>query len=293
MDNQFDLHLHSSCSDGDLSPQDVVKEARKAGRKTIALTDHDNVGGVALAIAEGERIGVKVIPGVEFSTDYEGEEHHVLGLFINYQAPILKDLLKENAESKRKQISEMVERMRQAGFVLTMDEVYGQSKGSVNRVHIAKAVVASAEKNGAILKRLGLTSQDDVLRHLLKEDSPYFVKRERPPLDGMINFIQWLDGLAVWAHPNWRDTADVINKKALVFKRDFGLDALEVCYSRDYQTVEQALALHQLALSLSMYETAGSDFHSPNKSVFNKIGNFVELSGIELNLPPQIMKESP
>ncbi len=290
MGNWFDLHLHSTFSDGRLTPEDLIRECKKAGMKVVALTDHENTGGVSAAMAEGKRIGVRVIPGAEFSVDYEGAEHHIQGLFIGWQSPVLRDFFREWAKTKKRQIEKITENLQNMGFVLTMDDVLAQTKGSCNRSHIAQAVVARLAENKAAMEKFGLKDSSDVFNTLLREESPGFVARERPMVEEVINLIQWLDGIAVWAHPNWKDDLESIKRKAVIFRK-FGLDCLEVAYSLDYQTAEQMLALHQIAQGLSMMETAGSDFHSFDRPVFNKIGNF-ELLDVKLNLPAEVKSEA-
>lgn len=287
MEKVFDLHLHSNLSDGKHSPEEVVFMAKQAGMKVIALTDHDNIDGVMRAVWAGERLGMKVIPGVEFSSDFEGE-NHILGLFINYKSKALKEFFDDLHESKERQITQIVKKLHDDGFDITMEDVLAQKKGSMNRAHIAEAIKVKSKQNEIILKKLGVASSTDIFNLLLKPGSPYFMERERPPADGVVNFIQWLDGMAVWAHPNWRDNEAGIERKANFFKKA-GLDALEVVYNVHYQTPEQALHLHNLARSLDLTETAGSDFHSLESPTFNKVADFSR-DDLELNLPICIRK---
>ncbi len=286
--NDFDFHLHSCFSDGRLSPTDLIRECQKAGVKTVALTDHEHIGGVSEAIAEGKQIGIRVIPGIEFSTDYDGIEHHVLGLGIDWQSPKLQDFLAPWAETKKEQIIAMIESMSGEGFVLSLDDVLNQGKGALNRAHIAYAVLARREENKAALERFEIKgSKDlssDIFKMFLKEGAFSYRDRNRPMIEEVINQIQWLDGVAIWAHPTWKDSLDEIREKAALFKKQFGLDGIEVGYSLDYQTGEQALALHRIAQDLSLVESAGSDFHSFKMPFLNKIANF-EIFGLKLNLP--------
>ena len=287
--NRLDLHLHSWFSDGRLSPEELIRECKKAGMEVVALTDHEHVGGVPAATAEGKRIGVRVIPGIEISTDYEGMEHHVLGLGINWQSPKLQEFLKPWAETKKEQIVAMIGVMTGEGFVLSLDDVLAQGKGALNRAHIAYAVLARQEENKAAMEKFGLKgSKDlssDIFKIFLKEGAFGYRDRKRPMIEEAINLIQWLDGIAVWAHPTWKDKMGRIREKAAIFQKEFGLDGLEVGYSLDYQTAEQALALYQIAQDFSLLKTAGSDFHSLTMPFLNKIANFELPPSVELNLP--------
>ena len=95
MEKYIDLHTHSLKSDGSMTPAEVVREAKKAGLAAIALSDHDTVDGLPEAIAEGEKIGVEVIPAIEFSVQSKTETH-ILGYFIDYNNPHLKQMMKED-----------------------------------------------------------------------------------------------------------------------------------------------------------------------------------------------------
>jgi len=286
--NQIDLHLHSWYSDGRLSPEELVRECKKAGLKVIALTDHDHVGGVSAAIAEGKRNSIKVIPGIEFSTDYEGVEYHVLGMGINRKASYLQEFLELCVETKKEQIAAMVDVMKGEGFIITMDDVLKEGKGALNRAHIAYAIMARLKENQAALRKFGISSlgdpSSDIFKMFLKEGAFGYRNRRRPTIEEVINLIQWLDGVAIWAHSTWKDDMPEIRRKAALFQT-FGLDGLEIGYSRDHQTVEQTLALHQIAQELSLLETAGSDFHSLTMPVYNQIANYELPPNIELNLP--------
>lgn len=281
--NWFDLHLHSYFSDGRLSPEDLIRECKRTGLAIVALTDHESVKGVPWAISEGKRLGVTVIPGIEFSTDFDGEEQHLLGLGINYKSEELARFLKTWEVTKRQQIEKMVSGLKEIGFSLEFSEVAVQSCGALNRVHIAYALLDKAE-NAPVLERFNLQSSNDLFKKFLKEDSPIYAKREMPQTADVVRLIKRLGGTAIWAHPLWKQKNPAILKKRARFLQGLGLDGLEVGYSSDYQGRPETVVLHQIAKDLSMLETAGSDFHSFEIPFFNKIANF-ELLELELNLP--------
>lgn len=286
--NCFDLHLHSYFSDGRLSPEDLIRECKRAGMKVVALTDHESVKGIPWAISEGKRLGVKIIPGIEFSADLYSEEQHILGLAIDFKSARLTEFIKHWELTKKHQIVQMVDGLSNLGFILNFNEVMVQSCGALNRAHIAYALLDRPENN-AILRKYRLQTSSDFFQKFLKEDSPVYVKRMMPPAVEVIQLIKLLGGLAVWAHPFWKEKDAVAIQKKASFLKTIGLDGLEVGYSIDYQSQTETAVLHEIARKLSLFETAGSDFHSFEMSCLNKIGNF-EISGIALNLPKEVLQ---
>lgn len=284
-----DLHTHSYYSDGRISPTELVREAPKAGLDVIALTDHENIGGIPEAVEAGKEFGlkVKVIPGIEFSvTDHEGKEQHLLGLFIDYKSQELKAFLAIWAKTKVQQIQAMLKNLKEKGFKIEFEDVAAQSRGSLNRSHIGYAIFERKE-NSALLDTLDVKIMRDFFVKILSEDvaGSAYVPRQRPPIKEVIGLIEEIGGTSVWAHPFWKkQDISEIQEKCLVFQR-LGLEAIEVCYNSLYSSRESVLSLHQIAQKLGLYETTGSDFHSFGMHRFNKLGD-LETFGLELRLPP-------
>lgn len=290
---KIDLHLHSHYSDGRLAPTAVVQEASKLGLEIISLTDHENVGGMPEAIEIGEKLGIKVIPGIEFAvTDHEGKEQHLLGLSIDYRSQELKDFLEIWEKTKVRQILTIVKNLQEKGFKIEFEEVAVQTKGSLGRAHIAYAIFENRE-NAAILCKFGVQTPTEFFHKFLNEDSPetVYAERERPQIKEVIRLTKEIHGIAVWAHPFWKkQEIDLIKQKCRIFQ-ELGLGGIEVCYSRIFSSREKALALHQIAQNLGLYETAGSDFHSFSMPMLNKLADF-ETFGLELRLPPELTRET-
>ena len=290
---KLDLHLHSCYSDGRLQPADLVRECKKIGLEMIALTDHETVEGLPEAIEEGGKVGVKVIPGIEFSvSDYEGKEQHILGYFIDYKSDLLREFLEFWEKTKIQQIKGMLDKLHGLGFEIEFKEVALQSKGHINRPHIAYAVFASENpKNSAVLKQFGVETPGSFFGKFLREDSPIsvYISRERPQAKEVIGLIKQLNGIAVWTHPLWmQGTPAKILEKARIFQQ-FGLEGIEVCYSRHFHSEEKALSLREIAQELGLYETAGSDFHAFDMNIYNKIADF-DTFGLELKLHPKFLE---
>ena len=126
MANKIDLHTHTTASDGTLTPTELVAHARELGLSAVAITDHDTMNGVAEAQTAGERLGVEVIPGMEISTDYRGEDTHVLGYGMDINAPALREVLDWVIEDRRRRNERIAERMRRDGIDVSLEELEAQ-----------------------------------------------------------------------------------------------------------------------------------------------------------------------
>ena len=285
---KLDMHLHSWYSDGRLKPEDLVLKCQEAGLELMALTDHDNTAGIPEALEAGRRLGVRVIPGVEFAVnDGDGTEHHILGYCFDWQSQALKDFFESWRAIKAAHLEAMVGKLQGMGFQITLGQVMAQARGTFNRSHIGYAVFAQPENLVLLRERFAITKVHEFFKTFLKEDSPHsvYVPKARPGIANVLELVGRLGGISVWTHPFWQNqSATDVALKAITFKR-FGLAGLEVLYSRSFHGEDRALVLHRLAQNLNLYETAGSDFHSFDMDIYNKIGDF-DTFGIELNLPP-------
>lgn len=141
MEKYIDLHTHSLKSDGSMTPAEVVREAKKAGLAAIALSDHDTVDGLPEAIAEGKKIGVEVIPAIEFSVQSKTETH-ILGYFIDYNNPDLKQMLKEVVDLRIERNHVTTARLNELGFDITLEEVRALAPNNfVGRAHFARVLM--------------------------------------------------------------------------------------------------------------------------------------------------------
>ena len=246
----IDLHVHSSVSDGALSPREVVRLAGEVGLKAIALTDHDTVAGVAEALAASKEFGVEVIPGVEISTEIANGACHVLGYFVDHINAPLGEILEAAREGRRIRNLKILERLNQIGFKLTMDEVASRVKdGVLTRSHFAAALL---EKGYA-------RTWDEVFEKWLGHGKPAYVPRVRVTPPEAIRVIHGAGGLAVLAHPRQlnrgvKETDAYISELAAA-----GLDGVET-HSSDH-TPNLGRHYKATALRLGLVETGGTDWH--------------------------------
>ena len=187
-----DLHVHSTASDGTFSPEALVDYALQKQLAAFALTDHDTIDGLAPAIAYAKNTDVEVIPGIELSTEYNGRDIHIVGLFIDYENPVFLEHLAEFCASRDRRNEKMAARLTEAGCPITMEELTEAFPDAViTRAHFAR-----------LMMQKGYIQQiKEAFEKYIGDNGPCFVPREKvTPWDG-VRLIREAGGLAVLAHP--------------------------------------------------------------------------------------------
>ena len=244
---KYDLHLHTTASDGRLNPSALVDLARARGLEVIAITDHDSVGGVSEALeAAGREPGIVVIPGVEINTDLASGELHILGYFIDYRDANLGRALEKIRESRVGRAEKMVERLRELGMPVEWSRVQDMAHGeSICRPHIAQA----------LLEKGFVGSEREAFDKYIGRDGPAYVERDKIQPADAVKIIMSANGLPVLAHP-----ADIKDLNNLIIElKDAGLVGLEAYYGQyDSNTVKKMV---RLADEHGLLTTGGSDYH--------------------------------
>jgi predicted metal-dependent phosphoesterase TrpH len=254
--NRADLHTHTTASDGLYSPEELVRAAREAGLAAVAVTDHDTVAGVEQAMRAGEKWGIDVIPGVEISSLAEGKEIHVLGYFPEGKIDQeFVERLRSLREVRRKRNEMIVEKLRELGIPITMEEVMAKKRGqspeaNVGRPHIAEVLV---DKGFA-------SSIDDAFHRFLgKGGAAYCTPRRISPVEA-IGWISEAEGVPVLAHPGIYEDDELV--ETLIQN---GLAGLEV-YHPDHDP-EAERRYEALAVKHRLIMTGGSDFHGERHGI--------------------------
>ena len=252
--SRIDLHLHTTHSDGSLSPTDVLRLAHKAGVTALAITDHDIVTGIPEALAAGAELGIEIIPGVEISSRVGNSELHILGYCVQWQDQELNRRLASLRESRHSRNPQIIERLRALGLDVTYEEVRALAgTDAVGRPHIARL----------LMDKHYVTSAKDAFDRYLAEGRPAYVARELPSPADAIAWIRAAGGVAVLAHPTWaKVSGESLNALLIALKAD-GLGGIEVHYSS--HTKRQTREYHDLAKRLDLLITGGSDFHGITK----------------------------
>jgi len=255
---KVDLHIHSTASDGKLSPADLIHKVVKRGLTVVALADHDTVDGIAPALAAAKAFPqLKVIPGVEISTDVPKGEVHVLGYFVDYTDHKLKTTLERMRHSRRERAYGMVTKLEKLGIHIEWQRVQEiAGSGSIGRPHIAQAM----------LEKSYVTSLKEAFTKYISRDGPAYVERAKMTPQEAVELLSQTNGLPVLAHPltiNDPETM-VIELKAA------GLVGIEAYY--DGYTTEEIYSLVKLADKHNLIASGGSDYHGLDTSTETMIG---------------------
>jgi predicted metal-dependent phosphoesterase TrpH len=249
----IDLHTHSTASDGDLSPGDLVREAARRGLSALALTDHDTVNGLDEAKAAAEQAGIAFIPGIELQIEWNqesGGEFHLLGLGLGRLSPAFLEAVDELARLREKRNMEIVDRMRELSIEVSYDEIQALSGGhSVGRPHFAAHLV-----NKKIVKNL-----EQAFSHYLGWGKPFYAPKTGLEFDRAAAVIKESGGIAVLAHPMSLYVAWGRFPGLIMDLKSRGLDGIEAWHPT--AKVRACRRLEELARTLNLYVTAGSDFH--------------------------------
>ncbi|MEC4674490.1 MAG: PHP domain-containing protein [Nitrospirota bacterium] len=251
---RIDLHLHSTFSDGSLSPTDVITLGHTAGLRALAVTDHDTIDGLSEALEVGARLGIEVIPGIEISARFEGREAHILGYFIDWTDATLLERLEQQRASRHHRNPLVVEKLNQLGLDLTYEEVIATAgSDSVGRPHIAQALVHKGH----------VRSVQEAFDRYLKDGGSAYVPRVLPDACEVIRWIREASGVPVLAHPQWVKPQHLPLATVCRSLKDAGLVGIEVFYST--HTKRQISEFLEISRTLDLLITGGSDFHGSAK----------------------------
>lgn len=269
----IDLHVHSNRSDGTLSPSQLVDYAMEKGLKAFALTDHDTVDGLDEAIGYAEKLksaAVKdtartssalsagdipeVIPGIEFSTEYQGQDVHVLGLFIDYHEESFRKQLKEFVDSRITRNQKMCRLLTEAGIPVTYEDMLAEFPDAViTRAHYAKYMLSHGYTK----------SMAEAFDRYIGDHCPCYVPREKVTPVQAVELVLKASGVPVLAHPVLYHMSDSRLDTLVSELTDAGLVGLEAVYST-YNTAEER-QMRKLAAKYGLLISGGSDFHGSNK----------------------------
>ena len=245
-----DLHIHTICSDGTQTPEDVVKEARQKGLKCIAITDHDTVEGIGPAIEAGKRCDVEVIAGVELSTRIGKKDIHILGYLFDYENKEFLAMLNKIQYARIERMKAMIDKLKGIGIgnIEFQDVEEFAGKSSLGRPHLAHFLI----------KRGWAKDYREVFDKYLAEGKPVCVdKLYISPKEG-IDLINSAGGVAVLAHPR----VSKVDEHILSFVK-YGLGGIEVYYP---YTPEAIIRFYEkIVKKHNLVATGGSDAHGKNK----------------------------
>jgi predicted metal-dependent phosphoesterase TrpH len=241
----IDLHIHTTASDGLLTPEEVLEIAGREGLSAVSITDHDTIEGYLAVKDKAEEVGIELIPGVELSVSYRGDDFHLLGYLIDCENPEFLKKINSFQEERRIRGEKMVEKLNELGIDLSIETVKNiAGNSSVGRPHLADA----------LLKEEFVHTYEEAFARYLGYHAPAYVsKRFLTPQEG-IELIHLIRGVAVLAHPGTVRSGSVIYDFL-----ELGLDGIEAYHHKhDRQTTQQYM---NLAKKLGLIYTGGSDCH--------------------------------
>lgn len=254
-----DLHLHTNFSDGTLTPEELVENAARIGLAAIAVTDHDSVGGVERAQTAGKRLGVRVLAGVELSATDGRSDVHILGYAVDPDNTRFRRKLDEFREARVLRAEKMVEKLREIGAPIEMEEVReAAGEGAIGRPHVA-----------TVLHRRGHTGNfAEAFRRFIGLNGPAYVPKMQLSLADAVTLLRETGAVAAMAHPGIVCRDDLIPELVAA-----GMQGLEVVHSRhDGQAVQH---YRRIAEEHRLVPTGGSDSHGGRDRPGLLLGKFV------------------
>ncbi|WP_232044111.1 PHP domain-containing protein [Fusobacterium ulcerans] len=251
---EVDMHIHTIASDGTFTPEEVVKRAKSFGMKTIAITDHDTVDGLAEGKKIADEVGIEFIQGIEISCNIDNLEVHILGYFLNLEDEEFLTELEELKKARENRNKKVVEKLEKCGIVVDMEKVKNMAPGNIiSRVHIANYLVeigAAFSKNDAFEKYLGKTGAA-------------YVPKENFPPERAVKMLHANGAFVSMAHPKLITQNDGILENMISELKKLGLGGLEAVYGTF--TPAEKRKYKKMAKRHSLLVTGGSDFHGANR----------------------------
>lgn len=261
-----DLHMHSQFSDGVYSVEELLGQAVSAGIGTIAITDHDIVGGSkkALQLVKELALPIRVIAGVELNTNHANSEVHILGYHLDYEQPFIEERLSVSRDNRLIRLKQMIDNLNNCGYPTTYEEVreYAHGARSFGRPHIAKLLIQKGFFN----------NQKDVFDELLYLGGPVYVEHKKiSPLEA-VDIIKRAGGVSVLAHPGLVHNDSIVEE----IIENTGVQGIEVYYPT--HTPQQIQKYRSMAKHYNLIISAGSDFHGTSSRYPSKLGVFTSIS---------------
>lgn len=253
----IDLHVHTTCSDGTLSPEEVVKLAADEGIKVLAITDHDNVSGIRRAEKEAQKYGITIIPGIECSTTFKGGNRHILGYNIDPDSEFIKQYVEEFKGNRIEKIMKILKNLNALGFEISFEDVQKFSlDGSMGRPHIAQAMVEKGY----------VKTTAEAFEHYIGKGCIAYASGKHTTPEEVINIIKAAGGIPVLAHPyqmKCKSQSELM--KEINYLISIGIEGIECIYPE--HSNDESYVLIILAIENNLYVTCGSDFHGKNKTI--------------------------
>ncbi len=256
----IDLHTHTCKSDGSYTPTELVDYAIEKNLAAVAITDHDSIEGLDEALAHAAALeerglpSVEVIPGIEFSTKYQKQDVHIVGLYISYKEKVFQSALGGFVDSRTNRNRKMCENLQGAGIDITYERLLAMYPG---------AVITRAHYASYLLEHGYVKSRQDAFARYLGDHTKYFVPREKVAPSQAVELILQAGGIPILAHPPLYHMGNDRLETLVSFLKEDGLMGIEVFYST--YSNQDVRDMQRLAEKYDLLVSGGSDFHGANK----------------------------
>ncbi|ODA41321.1 PHP domain-containing protein [Desulfosporosinus sp. BG] len=266
---EADLHCHTTASDGLLTPTELIYSAAELGLKGLGITDHDTIQGWQEAEEAGEKHQIRILRGIELSTEWQGKEVHILGYDLDGSSSFLNDKLRYLRQAREHRMLKILDCLEAQGIDISVNEVRQFAQGeSIGRPHIAHA----------LMERGYVSSIGEGFDRYIGVGAPAYVPRYKMTPEEGIELVRAAHGVAVLAHPGVHRLEEGIPTWVKV-----GLQGIEVFHS-DHNP-EDVRKFHTIAQKYQLLITGGSDFHGEALKPGVKLGGW----GVSLNVIQQIL----
>ncbi|OGU28238.1 MAG: phosphatase [Ignavibacteria bacterium GWA2_35_9] len=275
MNGKVDLHTHTTHSDGANTPRELIQKVKNAGIDVLSITDHDNINGVKEAVKIGKELGVEIIPGVEISSEIGNREIHILGYFFDTENQELEHYLNFFREERIKRAGRIVNKLRNLGFNITLEDVLNKAKNSaVGRPHIAQVM----------LEKGIVSSYFEAFNKFIGNGSPAHEKKVHLSPQSAFRIISDASGLSFIAHPG--------NLQESVLKDliESGVDGIEVIHPS--HSAQQQRFYKGVVNSYFLLESGGSDYHGGKREDDSNLGQYYTNSSIIDAMRKRLLKFS-
>lgn len=251
----IDLHVHSTVSDGTLTPTQLVEEAKRANLSAFALTDHDTTAGVSEALEAAKGSNIEVVPGAEISAGYKEKDIHILGLYLDHKNDQLNNCLAQALEERDNRNIQMANNLNKAGLDIDIDRLKAANPPGT--------VLTRAHFGRFLLEHKQVKSINEAFERYLGTDCPCYVPREYISPEDTISLIKQAGGVPILAHPLIYKLPENELDQLIKRLKNAGLEGIEVFYSANTGFDEGIVRRYANRYDLVM--SGGSDFHGVNK----------------------------
>lgn len=289
MEKIIDLHIHTTCSDGELTPREVIDMAIKNKVSVISITDHDTIGAYEKELFDyAKDNNIKIIPGVEISTKNDKCGIHVLGYNIDLNNEEFKNKLEKLRNSRHEYLYQVADKIRELGYIIDIIEL--DKIEAVTKAHIAMNVISNDKNKDILMKQFGhIPNKGEFIETIMNEGCPAYVKKNTITPREAVELIENASGIAVLAHPvAYKYEDDLTDEDIINLVRDMRVGMIEANYvyvDKNNKKINECDYWRDFAYRNSLKTTIGSDFHKDDgiRPIIGLIRENIKLSDKEID----------